>query len=143
MLTHQIAVLIIGLALCYGAYTDYKEWIIPNKVPLIIMACGCITATAWSDKFASLVLIILALVVAKWITKAKSGGGDIKVYCALSFALGLFTLGIVLIGMIAIRWAHELYTKRKAPDKKERFPFCTYLAVSYIILVLVPMLANA
>lgn len=139
---HKIAIIIIGLALAYGAYTDDRYRKIPNKVPLIIMVCGCFTATAWAVKLSGLLLIILALAFAKWVTKAKSGGGDIKVYFALGFSLGFFTLGIILVGLILIKWLCELVMYRTVPDKKERFPLCVYLAASYIIIIWLPMIAS-
>lgn len=134
-----LALLGIGAALSYGAYTDYKERIIPNMVPLLILVFGCFTIQSWPVKLLSLVYIVLILVIVGKIMKAKSGGGDIKTYCALSFALGLPCLTLLLVGVIVIKKISDLINKKKA-ERGGRIPLCTYLALSYVGIVVIPAL---
>lgn len=138
MISH-IACIGIGLALAAGAYTDYKTRTIPNSIPLTILALGCFTATSWVAKVASFVLIVLILIIAPKLTGQHSGGGDIKLYCALSFALGLTPLAAILVLTLALAAiVPAIIGKRR--EKGTRIPLCTYVAPAYWLLWLTPFI---
>ena len=111
--------------LCYGAYTDWKDRIIPNRVPLTILVLGFFTVGGFIYKFLSLGLLVLLMVVAKLLTKKKSGGGDIKLYMAMGFALGLLNLAVVLFLTIVL---YSSFRFVKKVPKTERFPVCSFVA---------------
>lgn len=123
------SIFVIQAALIYGAITDYKARIIPNKVPVIIFICGLFTQLGWGYQFASLAIIIVSLVMATAITKKKSGGGDIKTYCALAFSCGIFMLLIILVFSILL---HPLLQKKLGGNERGD-PRCCYLCISYAI----------
>ena len=134
-----ISCIAIGGMLSYGAYTDYKKRIIPNIVPLSILFLGCFTAIPWLNKIISLGLMVLVLVLTTLISKKKSGGGDIKVYCALSFALGLETFILIIEKLIRKIQKEQNRDGNKndegAPAVKT-IPLCTFIAPAYIIVMI-------
>lgn len=127
----------IAVALSYGAYTDYKSRIIPNRIPFAILVLGLLTATPIATKLISLGAIIAILVALHLLTKKKSGGGDIKVYCALAFALGLQTMAFVLTATIILSSLWTLAVKRVRLNKQMRIPLCTFLSPAYILVMIV------
>ena len=84
----------IGVLLAVACHTDYKKRIIPNAIPILIQF---FTSGSLLMKFVNLAAMVLIIVVAEKALHQHSGGGDIKLYLALSFALGLLSLGIVLM----------------------------------------------
>lgn len=136
-----LAVIGIGITLVYGAYTDYKERIIPNMVPGLILLFGIFTATPWATKLASAGIMVVALVILSRVAKYKSGGGDIKLYCTLSFAVGPYALATLLVTMV-LELLHRHLIQRRKREKGERIPLCTYLAPAYWLVVIVPMLRS-
>ena len=137
----QLPFFLILLALLYGAYTDRKHRVIPNIVPGVIFLCGFFTTGHITSKAVSLLIIISSLFVAKLITHKSSGGGDIKTYCALSFALMIVpTLLILGTSLILILIQSIL---RKTIVKGKKFPMCCYMAASYTILyILLPLIGG-
>ena len=122
----------IACALAVGAYTDWKTRTIPNWIPLSIMLCGCFTATTWWMKISNLVIICVVLWLLSVIMKQKSGGGDIKLYMALSFALGLQSLAVILVLALILCKLHQMTQKDKV-EKGERIPLCCYVFPAYVI----------
>lgn len=116
--------------LCYGAYTDWKQRIIPNRVPVLVMLLGTTTGGGFAYKFISLGIMVLLLALAAFLTHQKSGGGDIKLYMALSFALGLQGLVVVLLLTIVLYTGFRVV---KRVPKTERFPVCSFVAPAYAI----------
>lgn len=126
-----IACFLIIIPLAIGAYTDYKDRIIPNFVPLSILVLGCFTATTWANKLLSLAGMIGILVLLRFSArKHRSGGGDVKLYCALSFALGLPSAALVMAFVILIRCLYVVLWKK---EKRVAFPLCCYIAPAYVL----------
>jgi len=126
--------------LCYGAYTDWIQRIIPNRVPLTVLALGIFTGGGFAYKFLSLGTSMVLMVLSTLLTKKRSGGGDIKLYMALSFALGLQGLAIVLMLTILL---YSGFRVLKRVPKAERFPVCSFVAPAYAIyfvIIAVPVM---
>jgi Flp pilus assembly protein protease CpaA len=123
----SVAYVCIFIALCYGAYTDYKSRIIPNIVPLLILIFGIFTNVQLTYKLISCLAIVLALFLAKKTTKRSSGGGDIKLYISLSFALGIIDVCIILIIVTVLM----LLYKKLFARTQTHFPACVFIAISY------------
>lgn len=124
------SVLVIQAMLIYGAIWDYRERIIPNKVPVAIFICGLFSQLGWGYQLVSLAIIIVSLLAATAITKKKSGGGDIKTYCALAFSCGIFTFLLILIVSMLLL---PILKKRLGRDEHGD-PRCCYLCISYAIV---------
>ena len=122
----------IGCALAAGAYTDWKTRTIPNWIPLTILICGCFTATSWVTKISNIIIICILLWLLSVLMKQKSGGGDIKLYMALTFALGLQSLAVILVLALIICKLHQMARKDKL-EKGERIPLCCYVFPAYVI----------
>ncbi len=88
-----------------------------------------------SAKWISLSAMVLLLVLLTKVMKQKSGGGDIKLYLSLSFALGFFLFGVVLFATLILRWIHGLIKREGVRGK--RFALCCYLAPAYILTLCV------
>ena len=116
--------------LCYGAYTDWKQRIIPNRVPVLVLMLGFATGGGFVYKFTSLGIMVLLLALTTLLTHKKSGGGDIKLYMALSFALGLQGLVMVLLLTIVLYTGFRIITRG---PMTERFPVCSFVAPAYAI----------
>lgn len=129
----MIGYIITGLALCFGAYTDYKTRMIPNSMPLVIFLCGCLTPSTIISQLLNLAAMILILLVLSKVCHYKSGGGDIKIYLSLTFLLGLVWVAAILCVTLALHLLVELI-RRKKKSKGETIPLCTYVAPAYIIV---------
>lgn len=125
----------IGVLLAVACHTDYKKRIIPNAIPILILAAGFFTSGSFLMKFVNLAAMVLIIVVAEKTLHQHSGGGDIKLYLALSFALGLLSLGIVLMETILIYAIYHVLTK-KGKLKGRRFPVACFVFPSYCIYFL-------
>lgn len=77
-----IGYIISGIALCFGAYTDYKSRTIPNSIPLIILLCGCLSPNTFLSQILNLVCMIVILLILNKLCHYKSGGRRFK---AISF----------------------------------------------------------
>ena len=129
-----LSVVCIGAILIWGGYTDFKKRIIPNTVPITILVCGIFTSIPWSQKLGSLIAMTLILAITTAITHKHSGGGDIKLYCSLSFSIGLTSVAFVFLITILLLLCVQMIW-RKGVEK--RIPLCTYVAPAYIIGVIV------
>ena len=137
----MIAYACIGILLLCGAYTDHKSRTIPNWIPLSILLFGLFTDIAWSIKFISLGIIVAVLILVTVLSKSKSGGGDIKLYCAMCFSLGLLLTAVCLFVTVILTLLWQMVILRRRPDRKRRVPLCSFVAPAYIILLVVSLLA--
>ena len=126
---------IMGL-MAVGAYTDAKQRIIPNSVNLGIFVCGFFTPGGLAEKAISFGIIAVAMFLATKITKQKSGGGDVKMYLAMAFSLGVFQTALILAGAAVLVKLHNLI-KRRRGGKGERYPICCYVAPAYAVYLAV------
>ncbi len=126
------ACVIIGAALGYGAYTDAKTRTIPNIVPLVVLAAGFFTAGSLVGKLVTLSIFVVVFALISHMTKIRSGGGDVKLYMAIAFSLGAFSLVVILVlTMLLLKVADKVKGKKR--EKGERFPLCTYVFPAYLI----------
>lgn len=82
-----------------------------------------------------LLFTAIAIVVVEKAMKQHSGGGDIKLYLALSFALGPFSLALLLMLTLIFHSAYQavMTHRNKATGKDARFPLACFLFPSYLI----------
>lgn len=120
----------IGLLLATACYTDYTKRIIPNIIPILILAAGFFTNGDLVMKFVNLIAMALILVAAEKLLHQHSGGGDLKLYLSLSFALGLLSVGIILAETILLYCLYHILTK-KGTLKGHRFPVACFLFPAY------------
>lgn len=126
------ACIVIAAALGYGAYTDAKTRTIPNMVPFIIFIAGFFTAGSTVSKVITLAVFLLVFALVSSLTKLRSGGGDIKLYAAIAFSLGAFSLAVILLlTMLLVKLADKVKGKKR--EKGERFPLCVYAFPAYLI----------
>lgn len=124
---------IFGL-LCVGAYTDAKRRIIPNWVNLGIFGCGfLIRDIRFGTHFLNLGVMVAGLVIAAVLTKKKSGGGDIKLYCALASSLTIIPTAIILAISAAAMGIQSRAAKKRGDVVK--YPVCCYVAPAYLVWV--------
>lgn len=127
-----VACIVIAAALGYGAYTDAKTRTIPNMVPFIIFIAGFFTAGSTVSKVITLAVFLLVLALVSSLTKLRSGGGDIKLYAAIAFSLGAFSLAVILLlTMLLVKLADKVKGKKR--EKGERFPLCVYVFPAYLL----------
>lgn len=125
----------ISIPLIIGAYTDIKKRIIPNGVSIAILILGCFTSIPFLTKFLSLAAMIIILVILNS-NGAKSGGGDIKLYCALSFALGLYSTAVVLTINIVYNVIYAKLIRKMERMKGVPMPRCAFVTPAYITYLL-------
>lgn len=141
-MTPYIPIIACGLilpVLCYGGYTDWKSRIIPNSVPFAILGLGLLTGGQILYKLLSLGVLIIVLLVTQALTHKKSGGGDLKLYMALSFAMGLQMLAILLLVTIVL---YTIYRAVKHIPKETRFPVCTFMTITYGIYYAITLVST-
>ena len=126
------ACIVIAAALGYGAYTDAKTRTIPNMVPFIIFIAGFFTAGSIGSKLITLAAFIFVFALISFLTKMRSGGGDVKLYTAIAFSLGPFSLAVILLLTILLVKSADKF-KGKKREKGERFPLCVYVFPAYIL----------
>lgn len=132
---------IIAGALFYGAWTDHRTRTIPNFVPITILLCGLWTPIPWAAKIFGMAVLWIALAAAFKITKSRSGGGDIKVYCALAFALGITPLTIILFyTFLLVKLTAKI--RKRINNKGQKVPMCCYIAPAYILYLVTAAICN-
>ena len=136
------ACIVIAAALGYGAYTDAKTRTIPNMVPFIIFIAGFFTAGSTVSKVITLAVFLLVFALVSSLTKLRSGGGDIKLYAAIAFSLGAFSLAVILLlTMLLVKLADKVKGKKR--EKGERFPLCVYAFPAYLLYFVCDMVHAA
>ena len=130
------ALAVISAALVAGAITDAKTRTIPNAVPISIFLAGLfVYGTSIGEKALSLLAIGTVLAVTTRLSGLKSGGGDVKLYCALAFSLGLSATAIILFITYLLMRLHS--SLQQAQNKKGlRLPACCYIAPAFITILL-------
>lgn len=101
-------------------------------VPFIIFIAGFFTAGSTVSKVITLAVFLLVFALVSSLTKLRSGGGDIKLYAAIAFSLGAFSLAVILLlTMLLVKLADKVRGKKR--EKGERFPLCVYAFPAYLI----------
>lgn len=101
-------------------------------VPFIIFIAGFFTAGSTVSKVITLAVFLLVLALVSSLTKLRSGGGDIKLYAAIAFSLGAFSLAVILLlTMLLVKLADKVKGKKR--EKGERFPLCVYVFPAYLL----------
>lgn len=139
----MIAVVWIGAALWYGAFTDYKTRTVPNWVSITILVLGCFTSIPWGQKLFGLVMMTILNIILEYGMKIKAGGADIKLRCALSFAMGLFPVAVMLLFTIILHGVHHRVAFKRKAEKGESLPLCTFLAPAYTIYIILISILTA
>ena len=101
-------------------------------VPFIIYLAGFFTAGSLVSKVITLAVFLLVFALVSSLTKMRSGGGDIKLYAAIAFSLGAFSLAVILLlTMLLVKLADKVKGKKR--EKGERFPLCVYAFPAYLL----------
>ena len=110
-----ITLSLIFCCLLVGSYTDAKQRIIPNTVPVAILIIGAfVPGFSVVERLVSLAIMVFALIMAKVVTKKSSGGGDIKLYCSLAFAVGIvYTILVMALAMVFMFIHNAIHVKTK------------------------------
>ncbi len=114
-----------------GGVTDHRRREIPNIVPVTLILSGLFLPNL-SVRFASLLVMILVILLAKVLTGRELPGGDLKLICAMTFFLGM--VGTLLILLAVAVEAAAVSLIRRRPARRE-IPLCTYVAPAFILLV--------
>lgn len=112
-----------------GAYWDYKEREIPDRVPVILILTGLLTGRRLLMRLLAMLLTAAILLIAAKMTKTELPGGDFKLLCALAFAGGLAEM--LLTVLLAGLGAALVSLIRKQPLGRQ-IPLCTYAAPAYL-----------
>lgn len=126
------ACLVIGVALAYAAYTDHKDRVIPNRVPITILICGIFTTIGWTEKIAAFVIVAIVLVICTQILHHQSGGGDLKLYLSLALALGLAGFAIIL-AIAVLLCARSQAVRGRLGKKGDLLPMAVFIFPAYLI----------
>ena len=134
--------LLLCLALAYGAYADIKTREVPNIVPLVILAAGCIGFSPLLS-FTGLLVMAAVFFFAAYLSRGGMGGGDIRLMAASGFALGAWG-GILqtIIGLsLAVFYAFiRARAMGKREWRKETIPLVPFLGaggvLSYLLTVI-------
>lgn len=103
--------LFVGL-LFLAAYSDARRLLIPNVLPLLLFALGCMAwftgfpfaEPFWSHLLHFTIALAIGMVLFHW---GWFGGGDVKLYAALAFwfpmpSALLLLLAVALSGLIVV-----------------------------------------
>lgn len=135
-------VLIVVLVLCTAVVSDLAYMIIPDRLLLtgtgaaaaVKMAAGPFSellSSAWQSLLIFALLYIFAL-----LTKGGLGGGDIKLFAFIAFAVGwpAAVLTIFLAAIAGTTWGiFRLCTKKM--NRRQLFPFAPFIAFACITAV--------
>lgn len=128
--------LLNGAALLYGGAIDYKRREIPHTVPLTLIATGFICGTYVWERFVIMLAVALLLWLRTGNREESLPGGDFKLICALTFAVGLpVTLAVLLlIGLGAIFMSIVF----RLPFNRH-IPLCSYVASAYLMILILSL----
>lgn len=116
--------------IAYGGYVDYKKREIPDVVPIVLILTSLPKGVILGRLFI-MILALLVLLFAERLSKQELPGGDLKLICAMVFAIGPFEA--ILILALAGLGAVIVSLARKQPCKRH-IPLCTYVAPAFILL---------
>lgn len=136
--------IVFVIALSYGAYRDIRTREIPDAVPLILFAVGCI---GFSPLFsiAGLLITGLPFLIAALRGGNAMGGGDIKLMAACGFVLGPWggilqtVLGLTLALLFTLIRA---MVKGKKIERKEQIPLAPFLGAGGILSYLITFIGG-
>jgi leader peptidase (prepilin peptidase)/N-methyltransferase len=122
----------------YAAIWDAKKRIIPNLVPIMLLALGIAAVFLPKDSYwyvpllsrvAGFALPTITLLVLHFLKKPV-GGGDFKLSAALGFLLGLhyFAVAYLIGGMAALVWAKV--------KKQKSVPLAVFLMIGVVVCLL-------
>lgn len=154
MANSLLAICILGACYCAllgAAAIDWKLYVIPNLIPLALIAVRIVlfafefacTSEAASYLISSLLgcfLCFLVLTIAGKVAKSGIGGGDIKLVSALGFACGLYAVLHTLLFSLFITMivAMSLLAMKKK-GTKDHLPFAPFLFGGYAISLLLAL----
>jgi len=135
---HGITILFTFLVLLIGGLIDFRFRIIPDWVPIALVAIGLFTGGSIWDKAIGAILPAAAVYIVYRLGGGLPGGGDIKLYMALGFNLGIQNIVLVLsisliVGMI-LALKQSKTVKEKLMRQKVPMGFC--VAIGYLGYVL-------
>lgn len=126
-----IKLLLIAAALIYGGIIDYRKREIPDLVHVVLLIVGTFFGFSPLLSIIGLVVPAILLILTARVTSTDLPGGDLKLLCALGYALGLAQLAIIVI--LAVFGATVYgFIKRKPINRS--IPLCAYIAPAYIVL---------
>ncbi len=122
------------------AIVDYKTMIIPPSLVLLIVALSIYPISKSGDianNFYGFLLLSIFFLLMLFIFPGAFGGGDIKLYMAAGFLLGL-EMSIVLLEISLVSGAlfGTIYALLKGGNFRLKIPFAPFIAFGIIITLL-------
>lgn len=135
-------VLIVVMVLCTAVISDLVYMIIPDR--LLLTGSGAAAAVKMADELHSelfssawqALLVFTLLYIFALLTKGGLGGGDIKLFAFIAFAIGwqAAVLTIFLAAVAGTTWGiFRLCTKKL--NRKQLFPFAPFIAFACITAI--------
>lgn len=134
--------ILLYLLLYYINLIDRQYQIIPDKYPLIIFILGIINnfmrITAWRSSLKAFCLVLLFfifIVSYEYFTKTDDilGGGDIKLFFALSIFLG-FNYTYAILFLSHLLRILRVYLNVQSKTRDSIHPFAPYIYISFALL---------
>jgi leader peptidase (prepilin peptidase)/N-methyltransferase len=128
--------LVTGAGIC-----DIRTRKIYNCFPLLIALLGTLRLFAFPAETANHIVGMFIPSVPMLLLTLRLGGlggGDIKLVAACGLFLGIrgVTLGVLFAGLLALL-VMGVRTLRHSPARKEPFPFGPFLAVGFVVAMVV------
>lgn len=146
----MISTLLLIFFVTMAALFDYKTWMIPNYIPLLLFGSRAVVLIYDMYKKESLtgdvvdsavgcLACLLITLLASLIKKGSLGGGDVKLLAAMGFSLrtipACYVMLIGLIAAIAVRYLRHIY-KEETHDFLPLGPYIYVGFVAYVIFLL-------
>lgn len=145
----ELKYLLIMDLLCVVAYVDYRERIIPNTwiigilwLGLLFLIVRCITQPSEALPFVvhSLAGMVFAggiFLAGRFFCRTGIGMGDVKLFGALGFYLGNYTVsGVLMVSLLIAAAAGLVQLCRKKLSLKGEIPFAPCIAIGSAIALL-------
>jgi len=139
MSIERLLLLSAAMILTYGAVSDARKHIIPDGVPMALIALGCIGMIAVSpgellyisinERMAGALIPAITLFTIYHFDK-RIGGGDFKLLAAMGFCFGIYGLvPILFIATItAVAWS--------VMAKQKNVPLAVFMALGLLTYIL-------
>lgn len=132
---------LIVATLLYASYWDWKQRIIPNRVPGIIIMVGLVQIIGGGSIEMLIAHMLSGLLMAAvlWILNLVHpngmGGGDYKLLIALCFVYGIYGVLPLLVLSAVVSIGHCILLRVKS------VPFAVDISMAYVSLLLITFLS--
>ena len=122
--------LINAAVLIYGGIRDYRDRVIPNLVPAVLLLTGLLFGGQLLLQTGAMFLTAAVFLLLDRLTDGGSPGGDFKLMCALAFS---GSVPVYLSTLLLASLSAMLVSAIRKTGLKGHLPWCSFIAPGYLL----------